>query len=332
MEKPTQSLDKKLLLEQTEQGLKVSFKDREGNVHSIEKHMIEGLPKLDRVPREFFEVSRARLVATEEVSKVYFTGSLKGGFFPEFGATLYAVLTSTEVSEGAKAIAKKAWNYFFPNTEPTKEKEEEIKNKTSELNNKFEELSKEDERSPELLKGMYMMHEDFLILQDLGKDPIEKKQQRDLKSKLENLTEDMNDFLNNFASTLVLLHKKEPTIKEEEKIERNKKDSEGFSVSLKNSMKCQATGILNGDLTNISQDVFHDKVMFGEHVTDYSTNTKLAIEKLEALRFEKKEIKNEIEKSYNVSYANCKNFVGKIGKMDVRGKENIGINYGSNSR
>ena len=76
IEKPTQSMQKKLLIEQSEhQGLKVSFADG-AKVQPIERYMLNGLPKTSLVPQEFFDACHATL---SEGGRVNFVLGLKGG-------------------------------------------------------------------------------------------------------------------------------------------------------------------------------------------------------------------------------------------------------------
>ena len=75
MEMPTQKPDKKLLIEQSDQGLKISVQ-KKGKAFLIEKSMIDGLPKTDLVPMEFFSSCYAQV---SDKDKVYLLGRVRGG-------------------------------------------------------------------------------------------------------------------------------------------------------------------------------------------------------------------------------------------------------------
>jgi len=79
MEKPTQSINKKLLIEQSSKGLNVSVQEANGKIHQVLKCFIEGLPKTDLVPKEFFESCWAKVVKTHFEYKVCFMPRLLGG-------------------------------------------------------------------------------------------------------------------------------------------------------------------------------------------------------------------------------------------------------------
>ncbi len=83
MEKPTQCMDKKLLIEGSEQNLKISVRNIDGKIYPVEKHMIEGLPKMPRVSEEFFNLCYAKLATVRSdvrsKYKIYFNLGLKGG-------------------------------------------------------------------------------------------------------------------------------------------------------------------------------------------------------------------------------------------------------------
>lgn len=82
IEKPTQSMNKKVLIEQSVQGLKISIKDDSSQVYQVEKSMTEGLPKSDKIPSHFFE--RCSIIAKKSMDseyKVYFRQPLLGGMW-----------------------------------------------------------------------------------------------------------------------------------------------------------------------------------------------------------------------------------------------------------
>ena len=74
-------VNKKLIIEQSSEGLKILIQSNDREISTIPKYMIVGLPKVDLVPKEFFDTCSARLVALERGSKVYFNTALKGGVF-----------------------------------------------------------------------------------------------------------------------------------------------------------------------------------------------------------------------------------------------------------
>ena len=84
IEKPTQSMNKKVLIEQSDLGLKISIKDGSEKIHQVEKWMIDGLPNVDRIPFTFFE--KCSVVAKnieENWNKVVFCPKLLGGMMAE---------------------------------------------------------------------------------------------------------------------------------------------------------------------------------------------------------------------------------------------------------
>lgn len=78
IDKPTQSMDKMLLIRQSEQGLKVFIQER-GELQQVDKHLIEGLPKRNFIPQNFFDECHASISRTNHGSKVSFEGRMKGG-------------------------------------------------------------------------------------------------------------------------------------------------------------------------------------------------------------------------------------------------------------
>jgi hypothetical protein len=82
IEKPTQSLDKKLIIRQTNEGLTISVQ-KSNKMYQIDKGAIQGLPKTELIPQEFFKACHASVVDQGTDSKIYFTPSLKGGMINE---------------------------------------------------------------------------------------------------------------------------------------------------------------------------------------------------------------------------------------------------------
>lgn len=76
LEKPTQSQNKKLLIEQVNDELKISIQEN-GNVFQVKKSMIDGLPKRDYIPKKFFDFCYCQVSATS--NHVDFKLPLKGG-------------------------------------------------------------------------------------------------------------------------------------------------------------------------------------------------------------------------------------------------------------
>ena len=82
IEKPTQSLDKKLIIRQTNEGLTISVQ-KSNEMYQIDKGAIQGLPKTALTPQQFFKACHASVVDQGTDSKIYFTPSLKGGMISE---------------------------------------------------------------------------------------------------------------------------------------------------------------------------------------------------------------------------------------------------------
>ena len=79
IEMPTQEAKKSLLIDHSEQGLKISVQ-QDRMAYPVKKHLIEGLPKIDLIPREFFESCYARVSKLDSKEhKVYFSMRLRGG-------------------------------------------------------------------------------------------------------------------------------------------------------------------------------------------------------------------------------------------------------------
>jgi GTPase SAR1 family protein len=100
IEKPTQYLDKRLLIEQSSEGLKVSVQDQKsGKIYQIERHMIDGLPKTDLIPKEFFDCFYARVsTLVPEGHKVCFSGRLRGGMMRGSHLDIDSVIAGVEKS------------------------------------------------------------------------------------------------------------------------------------------------------------------------------------------------------------------------------------------
>src|SRR5271163_986535 len=84
IEKRTQSTDKTVWIEQSDRGLKISILSRKGTAaYLVQKERIEGLPKINPVPKEFFSTCYAQVTSfTSKASpeyKVYFASPLCGG-------------------------------------------------------------------------------------------------------------------------------------------------------------------------------------------------------------------------------------------------------------
>ena len=77
IEKPTQS-QKNIAIQQTSEGLKIFVKDGLKTVQ-VERSLIDGLPKMNLVPKEFFDSCHATLKTINGETKLAFFGSLKGG-------------------------------------------------------------------------------------------------------------------------------------------------------------------------------------------------------------------------------------------------------------
>lgn len=81
IEKSTQAADKKLLITQTAEGLRFSVKEHDGTTVTVQNHLIDGLPKVEKVPPQFFQrcfVSAQKNPSTQEY-KVSLVPSLLGG-------------------------------------------------------------------------------------------------------------------------------------------------------------------------------------------------------------------------------------------------------------
>lgn len=77
IEKPTQN-QKSIAVQQTSKGLKIFVKDDLKTV-KVERSLVDGLPKMDFVPKEFFDSCYATLKTIDGEAKVTFHASLKGG-------------------------------------------------------------------------------------------------------------------------------------------------------------------------------------------------------------------------------------------------------------
>lgn len=78
MEKPTQSMGKKLLIEQNEDGIKLTVKEND-RIYQVNRTFSEGLPTTSLIPREFFDASRVKIVNLGNERKVCFTQPILGG-------------------------------------------------------------------------------------------------------------------------------------------------------------------------------------------------------------------------------------------------------------
>merc|ERR1711915_240040 len=76
IEKPTQSISRNLLIEQSNEGLKVSVQEF-SKTYQIQRCFIGGLPKLDLVPKDFFDSCYATI--SNSGSNVHFHLRMKGG-------------------------------------------------------------------------------------------------------------------------------------------------------------------------------------------------------------------------------------------------------------
>ena len=80
IEKPTQSLSKQVIIEQNHKELKISLKENTGKIHQVEKDLVEGLPKMNQVPKEYFESCSANVKKLDnEIYKVSFCPRILGG-------------------------------------------------------------------------------------------------------------------------------------------------------------------------------------------------------------------------------------------------------------
>ncbi|MDN3508445.1 MAG: hypothetical protein P0S93_00165, partial [Candidatus Neptunochlamydia sp.] len=77
IEKPTQS-EKNIAIEQTSEGLKIFVKDGL-KIVQVKRCLVEGLPKVNLVPKGFFDACHVALKNIGGESKVAFFPSLKGG-------------------------------------------------------------------------------------------------------------------------------------------------------------------------------------------------------------------------------------------------------------
>lgn len=116
--KPTQSSSKTLLVQQSDNGLKM-FVQEKGNLYQVKKDMIEGLPKLDKIPKEFFNCCFAQVVNVGTDYKVYLLPPLKGGMR---NANMELVPLSTRLSLWVTDIPQEKYEIkeFFKNAEVVK--------------------------------------------------------------------------------------------------------------------------------------------------------------------------------------------------------------------
>ena len=117
MEKPTQSMDKKVLIEQSTEGLKLFIQECD-KIHQIKKHLIEGIPKIDLVPREFFESCIVQLISSTDGYSVKFFLPLRGGvrgnraeMFAELGRGVGFKLNFTKAPVSVQDVLTKAMEY-----------------------------------------------------------------------------------------------------------------------------------------------------------------------------------------------------------------------------
>ncbi|WP_316357264.1 hypothetical protein [Candidatus Neptunichlamydia sp. REUL1] len=75
---PSQSPEKTVLIDQSVGGLRVSIQTSSGTEQQIPRYMLQGLPKVDKVPQEFF----MQCHATVSDHSVRFNGRLLGGTLP----------------------------------------------------------------------------------------------------------------------------------------------------------------------------------------------------------------------------------------------------------
>lgn len=81
LEIPTQAEGSTLIIEQSGQvaSLTISLKSRDGQVRQLDKRLIDGLLKIDLVPKEFFDKCRAKVTAAGSENKVYLCQKGEGG-------------------------------------------------------------------------------------------------------------------------------------------------------------------------------------------------------------------------------------------------------------
>jgi hypothetical protein len=94
IEKPTQS-QKSIAIQQTSEGLKIFVKDGLKTIQ-VEKSLIDGLPKMNLVPQEFFDGCHATLKTIDGEAKVVFCGSLRGGMQGGLDDLIDALRTNLE--------------------------------------------------------------------------------------------------------------------------------------------------------------------------------------------------------------------------------------------
>lgn len=74
MEVPTQSIEKKVVIQQTKESLKISLLEKK-STFEFEKHMINGLPNINLIPREFFDCCSVKVMG----ESIYFVPRILGG-------------------------------------------------------------------------------------------------------------------------------------------------------------------------------------------------------------------------------------------------------------
>lgn len=80
IEMTTQSPDKTLLIEQNSNKFEVTIRSSDGKYTPVPRYMLQGIPKINRIPEEFFTQS----IASVSESSVRFSARVKGGGFGRF--------------------------------------------------------------------------------------------------------------------------------------------------------------------------------------------------------------------------------------------------------
>jgi len=101
MEKPTQTEGKRLYIKQSNAGLEIVVGSG-NNAHRVLPEMIQGLPKSELVPREFFNTCCARVATAGDEAKIYFTQPLMGGMMSSSSSTSS---TSSSSSGNSNALS-----------------------------------------------------------------------------------------------------------------------------------------------------------------------------------------------------------------------------------